>query len=215
MIKIGVIAGSTRPGRRALDVANWVLDVAGMRGDAVFELVDIQAYNLPLLDEPVPPSMGQYTQLHTKVWSAKIAEFDGFVFVTPEYNHGTSGALKNAIDFLFKEWNDKAAGFVSYGSIGGARAVESLRLVMGELMVADVRAQVMLTLRDDWQEHAFKPREHHEQALDTLLDQVVAWSRALKTLRHDAEQPALADAPQLAPELAAEAPPPGRRVGSM
>ncbi|RYE86603.1 MAG: NADPH-dependent oxidoreductase [Oxalobacteraceae bacterium] len=140
MIKIGVIVGSTRPGRKALDVANWVLDIAGMRGDALFELVDIQDFKLPLLDEPVPPSMGQYSQPHTLAWAARIAEFDGFVFVTPEYNHATSGALKNAIDFLFKEWNNKAAGFVGYGSVGGARAIENLRLVMGELMVADVRA---------------------------------------------------------------------------
>ena len=87
----------------------------------------------PLLDEPVPPSMGQYSKPHTKAWAAKIASFDGFVFVTPEYNHGISGALKNAIDFLYAEWNNKAAGFVGYGSAGGARAVEQLRLVMGEL----------------------------------------------------------------------------------
>src|SRR4051794_31101494 len=111
MINVGVIVGSTRPGRKALDVARWVMEVAGTRGDAAFELVDIQDFNLPLLDEPVPPSMGQYSQPHTRAWAAKIAEFDGFVFVTPEYNHGTSGALKNAIDFLYKEWNNKAAGF--------------------------------------------------------------------------------------------------------
>jgi NAD(P)H-dependent FMN reductase len=96
--------------------------------DAEFELVDIKDFNLPLLDEPVPPSMGQYSKPHTKVWAAKISSFDGYVFVTPEYNHGISGALKNAIDFLFAEWNNKAAGFVSYGSVGGARAMEQLRL---------------------------------------------------------------------------------------
>jgi NAD(P)H-dependent FMN reductase len=205
MIKIGVIIGSTRPGRKAPDVANWVLDIAGMRGDALFELVDIQDFNLPLLDEPLPPSMGRYTQPHTKAWAARIAGFDGFVFVTPEYNHSTSGALKNAIDFLFKEWNDKAAGFVGYGSIGGARAIENLRLVMGELMVADVRAQAMLTLHDDWQDGSFNPREHHEAAVDAMLDQVVAWSTALKGLRPEAL--ALAEPEKM--------PPHGRRVGSM
>jgi NAD(P)H-dependent FMN reductase len=203
MIKIGIIVGSTRPGRKAPDVARWVLDIAGMRADAVFELVDIQDFNLPLLDEPVPPSLGQYSQPHTRAWAAAIAGFDGFVFVTPEYNHGTSGALKNAIDFLYKEWNNKAAGFVGYGSAGGARAIESLRLVMGELMVADVRAQVMLSLRTDFENYTtFNPAEHHEQSVDAMLDQVVAWSRALKTLRPDA------------PVVSSDAPHTGQRMGS-
>ena len=142
MLKVAIIIGSTRPGRKADAVARWVHDIATKRTDAAFELVDIADFDLPLLDEPMPPSMGQYAKPHTKAWAAKIASFDAFVFVTPEYNHSTSGALKNAIDFLFREWNDKAAGFVGYGSAGGARAVEQLRLVMGELKVADVRAQV-------------------------------------------------------------------------
>src|SRR5256714_15056328 len=94
----------------------------------------------------MPPIMGQYSKPHTKAWAAKIGSFDGYVFVTPEYNHGTSGALKNAIDFLYKEWNNKAAGFVGYGSALGARAVEHLRLVMGGLQGAYVRAQVGLSL---------------------------------------------------------------------
>ncbi len=139
MVKIGIIVGSTRPGRKAEAVARWVHGIAQKRGDAEFEVVDIQDFDLPLLDEPVPPSMGQYSKPHTKAWAAKIATFDAYVFVTPEYNHGTSGALKNAIDFCTQEWNNKAAGFVGYGSAGGVRAVEQLRLVMGELQVADVR----------------------------------------------------------------------------
>jgi NAD(P)H-dependent FMN reductase len=130
MLKIGIILGSTRPGRNGEAVAKWVYEIAQKRTDAEFELVDIKDFNLPLLDEPVPPSMGQYSKPHTKAWAAKIGSFDGYVFVTPEYNHGISGALKNAIDFLFGEWNNKAAGFVSYGGAGGARAVEQLRLVL-------------------------------------------------------------------------------------
>jgi NAD(P)H-dependent FMN reductase len=189
MIKIAVIVGSTRPGRKALDVAKWVMDIAGMRGDAAFELVDIQDFDLPLLDEPAPPSLGHYSQPHTKAWAAKIAQFDGYVFVTPEYNHATSGALKNAIDFLYKEWNHKAAGFVSYGSAGGTRAVENLRLVMGELMVADVRAQVMLSLFTDFENFTtFKPNERHVAEVDVLFDQVVQWAKALRVLRPDADQ---------------------------
>ena len=184
MTRIGIIVGSTRPGRKAEAVAKWVHEHALKRSDAEYELVDIADYDLPLLDEPVPPSMGQYSKEHTKKWAAKIASLDGFVFVTPEYNHGIPGALKNAIDFLFAEWNHKAAGFVSYGSAGGVRSVESLRLVMGELHVADVRANVGLSLFTDWENFArFTPAERHEKALGPLLDQVVAWSAALAPLR--------------------------------
>src|SRR5438067_4700138 len=142
MLRIAIIIGSSRPGRKGEAVAKWACEIAQKRSDVEFELVDIKDFNLPLLDEPMPPIMGQYSQEHTKQWAAKIGSFDAYVFVTPEYNHGTSGALKNAIDFLYAEWNNKAAGFVSYGSALGARAVENLRLVMGELQIADVRAQV-------------------------------------------------------------------------
>lgn len=184
MIRIAIILGSTRPGRNGEAVARWVHGIAGRRQDAEYELVDIQDFNLPLLDEPVPPAMGQYGKAHTKAWAAKVASFDGFVFVTPEYNHGTSAALKNAIDYLYQEWNNKAAGFVGYGSAGGTRAVESLRLVMGELMVADVRAQVMLSLFTDFENFkTFKPAPMHEQSVNTMLDQLVAWSKALRTVR--------------------------------
>ncbi len=185
MIKIAIIIGSTRPGRKAEAVAKWAYEIAKKRSDAQFEIVDIKDYNLPLLDEPVPPSLGQYSQQHTKTWAAKIASFDAYVFVTPEYNHGIPGALKNAIDYLYGEWNNKAAGFVSYGSMGGARAAESMRLVMGEVQVADVRAQVMLSLFTDFENFTtFKPAAMHEKSVNTMLDQVTAWGSALKTLRN-------------------------------
>lgn len=184
MIKIAIIVGSTRPGRKAEAVAKWVHALASTRADASYEIVDLADYELPLLDEAVPPAMGKYEKPHTKKWAAKIAEFDGFVFVTPEYNHTTSGALKNAIDFLYAEWNDKAAGFVSYGGAGGTRAVETLRLVMGELKVADVRAQVSLSLSTDFEAYkTFKPDPKHEKTVATMLDQVVSWSTALATVR--------------------------------
>lgn len=184
MIRVAIIIGSTRPGRKGEAVARWVNDIAQKRSDAEVELLDILDFNLPLLDEPLPPSMGQYSKPHTKAWAAKIDSFDAFVFVTPEYNHGTSGALKNAIDFLYREWNNKAAGFVAYGSAGGVRAVEHLRLVMGELMVADVRAQVMLSLYTDFENFTtFKPAPHHEKSVQTMLDQVIAWGTALQTVR--------------------------------
>lgn len=182
--RIAIIVGSTRPGRKAETVAGWVHDLASKRDDLTVDLVDIAEYALPPLDEPVPPSMGEYRREHTKAWSATIAAYDGYVFVTPEYNHATSGALKNAIDYLYREWNNKAAGFVGYGSAGGTRAVEHLRLVMGELQVADVRAQVSLSLFADFDDMtAFNPAPHQEPAVAAMLDQLVAWSRALRSLR--------------------------------
>jgi NAD(P)H-dependent FMN reductase len=186
MIKVAIIIGSTRPGRKGEAVARWIYELAKQRPDAEFELVDIQDYHLPLLDEPVPPSRGQYQHEHTKAWSAKISTFDAFIFVTPEYNHGTSGALKNAIDYLYREWNNKAAGFVGYGSAGGTRAVEQLRLVMGELQVADVRAQVMLSLLTDFENfNTFKPAANHQRSVNAMFEQVIAWGGALKALRQD------------------------------
>ena len=128
--------------------------------------------------------MGQYSKEHTKRWSAKIASFDAYVFVTPEYNHATSGALKNAIDFLYHEWVNKAAGFIAYGGASGTRAVENLRLIMAELQVATVRAQVGLSLLTDFENYSvFKPAPQHEKSVHAMLDQVIAWGGALKTLR--------------------------------
>src|SRR4051794_26038414 len=115
MTKIAIIIGSTRPGRRGVDVARWVLENAAARENASYELVDLLDFPLPHLDEAMPPAMGQYENDHTLEWAAKIGQYDGFIFVTPEYDHSTSGVLKNAIDYLYAEWNNKAAGFVSYG----------------------------------------------------------------------------------------------------
>ena len=184
MLNVAIVVGSTRPGRKAGAVARWVHGIASRRSDARYELVDIEDFGLPLLDEPVPPSMHQYSKPHTQAWAARIAPFDAFVFVTPEYNHGPSGALKNALDYLYAEWNNKAAGFVSYGSAGGVRAVEQLRQVMGELQIADVRAQVVLSLATDFENYTtFKPADRHEKSVNTMLDQVVAWGGALQGLR--------------------------------
>lgn len=184
MIRIAIILGSTRPGRNGAAVAQWVQDNLRQRQDAAFELVDIADYQLPLLDEPVPPSQHQYQHEHTKTWARKIASFDAFIFVTPEYNHGTSGALKNAIDYLYQEWNNKAAGFVSYGSAGGTRAVEQLRLVMAELQIADVRNQVTFSLFTDFENMSeFRPATYHAATLQKLVDQLIAWGTAMQGLR--------------------------------
>lgn len=193
MLKVAIIIGSTRPGRKAEDVAKWIHGIAKERRDASYELVDIATYNLPLLDEPIPPSQGKYSKAHTRAWAARIASFDAFVFVTPEYNHSTSGALKNAIDFLYAEWNNKAAAFVSYGSAGGTRAVEALRLIMAELQIADVRSQVALSLFTDFEKfRTLKPGQHHEASAKAMLDQLIAWGTAMRTMRTQQTQSAAA-----------------------
>lgn len=146
MTKIGIILGSTRPNRRGEQVADWVHVMASQRREAEFELVDLRDFSLPHLDEPEPAVLGQYQNDHTKAWSEKVACFDGFVMVTPEYNHASPGVLKNAIDFLYNEWNNKAVGSVSYGGTGGTRAVEQLRLTCGAVMMADIAQQVALSI---------------------------------------------------------------------
>jgi len=184
MVKIAVVVGSTRPQRRSRQVAEWVHSRAVAKGGGDFELLDLADYDLPLLDEPMPPSMGQYSHEHTRVWAEAIARYDGYIFVTAEYNHSVPGALKNALDYVDAEWNNKAAGFVSYGSAGGVRAVENLRLIAAELQMATVRAQVALPFATEFENYTvFTPSDDAEEALQPLLDQLISWSTALKTLR--------------------------------
>ncbi|WP_158865722.1 NADPH-dependent FMN reductase [Leifsonia sp. AG29] len=183
MTKIAIIIGSTRPGRNGESVARWVFEHASQRDGVEYELVDLLEWNLPHLDEALPAAMGQYAGEHTKAWAAKIAEFDGYLFVTPEYNHSTSGALKNAIDYVGAEWYNKAAGFVSYGVYGGARAVEHLRLVLSQLQVATVSAFVGLSLAHDFENWQLKPTAQQEAALTPLFDQLESWSAALAGVR--------------------------------
>lgn len=153
-------------------------------GDAEFDILDVADFDLPLLDEPVPPMMGDYRNEHTQRWADAIASYDRYVLVTPEYNHGPSAALKNALDYLYREWNNKAVGFVGYGTAGGTRAVEQLRLVAGELQLAAVRNQVALSLKDDFADmHALTPQPHQEQAVEAMLDQLITWSSALRAAR--------------------------------
>ncbi|MFB6808495.1 NADPH-dependent FMN reductase [Streptomyces sp. NPDC056387] len=184
MPTIGIILGSTRPNRVGDQVARWVHEHASRRTEAAFELLDLRDHPLPHLDEPMPPSLGQYQHEHTRRWAATIAAYDGFVIVTPEYNHGIPGVLKNALDHLYTEWNNKALGLVSYGAAGGVRSAEHLRLVAAELQMADVRQQVTLSLHTDFENFTvFKPGDHHLHALDAMLDQVIAWTSALAPLR--------------------------------
>lgn len=186
-LRIGIILGSTRPGRNGDQVARWVLDQAAKRGTATYELVDLADFHLPNIDEVAHPATGVYANEGTQRWSETVASYDGYVIVTPEYNHSTSGALKNALDFVYREWNDKAVGFVGYGSMGGQRAVEHLRLIAGELKMADVRQQVGVSLLTDFENRStMKPVPHLEPGLELLLDQVESWSAALRPVRAEA-----------------------------
>jgi NAD(P)H-dependent FMN reductase len=186
MLKIGVVLGSVRQGRNGEAVANWTYDFAKDRNDAdvEYELVDLAEYKLPLLGAAVPESQQTEAQTAIKAWSERMASFDGFIFVVPEYNHAIGGALKNALDYLNPEVNNKAAGFVGYGSLGGARAHENLRLILAELQVATVRTAVTFSLITDFENMSvFKPADYHAANANGMLDQVISWSHALKTVR--------------------------------
>lgn len=185
MLKIGIILGSVREGRNGEQVAKWMYDFAQNRGDeATYELVDLADYRLPLLGISLSDEEKEEADRVIKAWSEKMASFDGYIFVTPEYNHAIGGALKNALDYLNPELNNKAAGFVGYGSLGGTRAHENMRLILGELQVADVRTAVTFSLLTDFENFSvFKPADYHKDNANGMLDQLLAWSKALKTVR--------------------------------
>ncbi|WP_214411082.1 NADPH-dependent FMN reductase [Sphaerisporangium fuscum] len=201
MIRIALVVGSTRPGRRGTAAARWALDTAAASpavagGRASIDILNVADFDLPLLDEPVPAAFGAYAQSHTRRWSQAVAAFDAFVFVTPEYNHSFPAALKNALDYLFAEWQHKVAGFVGYGTSGGIRAVEQLRQVMGELKVADVPTQVALSMFTDFtftdptdptDPGTCTPAPHHAETLTRMLEEIIAWSAALVPLRAEAQ----------------------------
>ena len=178
MLKIGIVLGSTREGRVSPQVGTWVKELADKRGDAEYEIIDIAEFKLPLLGEPGGDASG------AAAWSAKINGCDGFVFIVQEYNHSITGALKNALDYLRDEWNNKAAGIVSYGSVGGARATEHLRGILSELLVAHVRVHPALSLFTDFENGTdFKPAAVQADSVNQMLDQVIPWTTALKTIR--------------------------------
>ena len=177
-LNICIILGSTREGRLSPQVGNWVKELADKRGDANYTIIDIADYKLPLLGESGADASG------AAAWSEAVAAQDGFVFIVQEYNHSITGALKNALDYLRVEWNNKAAGIVSYGSVGGARAAEHLRGILGELLVADVRVHPALSLFTDFENGAeLKAAPVQADSVNQMLDQVIPWATALKTIR--------------------------------
>ena len=186
MIKINILTGSTRPGRFNIQPAQWILDIAKKRTDIAVALIDIELLNLPFLDEPVPPSQRQYSKGHTKEWSKTVDETDGFIFVSPEYNHSYSPALKNAIDYLWYEWHYKPVSYVSYGSIaGGARAIEHLRGIAAETKMYDLREQLLLP---NYWEHLdengkYRFTESQEKSANVILDDLTFWATQMKAAR--------------------------------
>lgn len=188
--KIKIIAGSVRPGRFNIQAAIWIFELAKKREDIDVELIDLAEVNLPFMDEPIPPSRHQYSKEHTKKWATMIGEADGFIWVTPEYNHSYSPVLKNAIDYLYAEWNYKPVSFVSYGSLaGGSRAVEHLRGVAAELKMYDLREQIMLpnyyeNVDEDGQ---YMFNERQETSANTILDSLSFWAGKMKEARAELE----------------------------
>ncbi|WP_073259189.1 NADPH-dependent FMN reductase [Cryptosporangium aurantiacum] len=191
-MRVAIVVGSVRPGRAGLAVGQWVHDLAERHGGADYELIDLKDIDLPLLDEEQAPMLGNYDRPHTRRWAELITRFDGFVFVTAEYNHGMPASLKNAIDFLYAEWTDKAAAFVSYGSEGETRAVEQLRSVMAQIRIADVGTSVTLTLAHDFENYTrFRPQPFREETVRTMLSDLVEWSTALRTVRDRRNSPSV------------------------
>jgi NAD(P)H-dependent FMN reductase len=176
-LNIGIIIGSTRENRVSPQVASWIKSYADQRADAHYQILDIKDYKLPLLGE------SEDTSGITR-WHQALSEQDGFIFVVAEYNHSITASLKNALDLAREPWNNKSAGIVSYGSVGGARAAEHLRGILGELQIADVRTHVALNMFTDFENWSvFKPATLHQTHLATMLDQVNAWGKALKSIR--------------------------------
>ncbi len=183
MVKIGIVLGSVREGRNGKAVADWTLQKAqalNKDSETEYEIVDLLDYDLPFLGKT--PTESQQKAIGD--WSAKIDSFDGYIFITAEYNHGVAGAFKNSLDFLKPEFKNKAVAFVGYGGLGAARSIESLRLITAEQGLASVQRNVNFSLITDFENMSvFTPAAFHDGELSELLDQLLAWSKALKTIR--------------------------------
>jgi NAD(P)H-dependent FMN reductase len=187
--KIGIIIGSTRPSRFGEKPAAWIHGIASKRADLGFEVLDLRDYPLPLFDEPGSPAWGPIKNDVAQRWAAKLAGLDGFILVTPEYNHGPSAALKNALDYAYQEFVRKPVAFVGYGGVGGARAVEQLRLVAAELQMVSVRNAVHIGGSDFLgllqQGKTFDEFPHLAEAAAGMLDELAWWTGVLKAAREN------------------------------
>jgi NAD(P)H-dependent FMN reductase len=186
MPNLTIIVGSTRPGRAGAPIAEWFAARAKDHGGFDVTVVDLAELGLPLLDEPNHPRLGQYTQQHTKDWSAIVDASDAFVIVTPEYNYGYPASVKNAIDYLHQEWRDKPIGFVSYGGVAaGTRAVQQLKQVVTTLRMLPVFDSVNIPFHNQFLDSngVFQPNAVLEQAAEAMLDELVRTEAALRPLR--------------------------------
>jgi NAD(P)H-dependent FMN reductase len=193
MPRLTIIIGSTRPGRAGLPIAAWFAGRARSHAGFDVDVVDLAELNLPLLDEPNHPRLGQYIHQHTKHWSAIVDAGDAFVIVTPEYNHGYPAALKNAIDYLHNEWSDKPVGFVSYGGVSaGTRAVEQLKQVVTTLKMLAVVEAVSIPFHPQFigEDGCVQANDIMDQAAGAMLDELVRVERAVRPLREPIAQAA-------------------------
>ena len=188
--RIGIVIGTTRQGRFADKPAQWIANLAKQRTDMTFETLDLREYPLPHFDEPLPPAWGPAQNPVAKQWAARIAELDGFIIVTAEYNHGPSGALKNALDYAYNEWIRKPVAYVGYGGVGAARAIVHLREVAAELQMATVRNAVHIGRVEFMgmlqQGKTFEDYPHLAEAATAMLDELSWWANALKAARQKA-----------------------------
>jgi NAD(P)H-dependent FMN reductase len=188
-IRIALIVGSTRPNRFADVPARWVADAAAERSDFTLEVLDLRDWALPFFDQPASPARGGggYSNPVVERWRDRIGEFDGFIATAAEYNHGPTAVLKNAFDTAYTEWNKKPIGFVGYGGVGGARAVEQLRMVAVELQMAPVMRAVHIGLEPSlgvmMHGKALDDYPYLAESRTAMFDQLVWWARALKTAR--------------------------------
>lgn len=185
-MKIGIVIGSVRKGRKGEQVARWVHSIASQRESVEYDLVDLADFDLQILTDPTVPGAAnrQYSDPATQRWGREIDSYDGFVFVTPEYNHGIPGAFKNAFDSIYPEWNHKGLVLVSYGADSGVRAVEHWRTVAANALLHVARGQLSMSTFDEFAEDGtFQPNDRREGELNGCLDQLEALTRAVAVLR--------------------------------
>lgn len=190
--KIAIIISSTREGRFADKPAQWLYDIAKQRSDIDVELVDLRDFPLPFFQEVTSPAYGPSQNEVAQRWQKKVAQFDGYLFLVAEYNRSITAALKNALDYSYVEWNRKAAAYFGYGSVGAARAIEHLRNISVELQMAPVRTGVHIGGGDFmgvWQQgKSLDELAYLKPNVDTMLDELTWWTKALKAARHHTEQ---------------------------
>ncbi|MGW7069434.1 NADPH-dependent FMN reductase [Streptomyces sp. NPDC054855] len=187
MSKLEIIVASTRPGRVGPSVAHWIdAEAAAHGGFDEIEIVDLAGVNLPFMNEPHHPKFGRYTHQHTRAWSAKVAEADAFIFVMPEYNYGYNAELKNAIDYLYSEWQYKPVGIASYGGVSaGTRAAQMIKQVVTTLKMTPVFEAVSIPFVQQFldDEQRLLPNDVMTSSAKAMLDELVRVTEALRPLR--------------------------------